>query len=489
MRFSVAIAIFLVPAGFAADPALTIYNQQFAVVRETIPLDLKAGVNAIQFDGATAQLEPDSVILRDPTGRRVLRVLEQNYRADPISMDALLRRNEGQTIQFQVRNGDHVELVTGKIVRAGEPVQRNPNGAVTPGTATQAIIEVDGKLQFNLPGTPLFPALGDALLKPVMDWTIETDRAGRLDAELAYVTGGFNWNADYNIVAGDSDLMDLIGWVTMENHSGKDFPNAQVKLMAGDVNKIQPRGGGGGGAIGGMVSMGAMSAPMTPPVTEKSFDEYHLYTLQRPVTLHDKETKQVEFVRADGIHSKIVYLYDGAHIDLNRYRGWNYDMVRNDSSYGTQSNPKVWVMREFQNSDANHLGMPLPKGRIRFYRRDTDGRLEFTGEDTIDHTPKDETIRVFTGSAFDLTGERKRTVYLSDMGRRSVDEGFEIKVRNHKKEAADVRVVEHLYRGATWDIASHSDAYIKTDAQTVEFRITLAPDQEKTITYTAHYTW
>jgi len=471
---------------FSADPALTIYNQQFAVVRETIALDLKQGVSNIQFEGATGMLEPESVMLRDPTGRRVLQILEQNYRADPISVDALLRRYEGRTIQFQIRSGDHVELVTGKIIRAGDPQQRLANGSF--GMATQPVIEVDGKLQFNLPGTPLFPALGDALLKPVLDWTVETDRAGRLDAELAYVTGGFNWNADYNIVQGDSDILNLIGWVTMENHSGKTFNQAQIKLMAGDVNKIQPRGGVGGGGGEFMASAG-LSMNGAPPVQEKTFDEYHLYTLQRPVTLHDKETKQVEFVRAEGVKSAVIYIYDGAKIDMSRYRGWNYDNIRNDSSYGTQSNPKVWVMREFQNSDANHLGMPLPKGKIRFYRRDTDGRLEFTGEDTIDHTPKDERIRVFTGSAFDLTGERKRTVFLNDMGRRSIDEGFEIKVRNHKKEPAEVRVVEHLYRGLTWDISSHSDAFTKTDAQTVEFRVTLNPDQEKTVTYNAHYAW
>jgi hypothetical protein len=154
-----------------------------------------------------------------------------------------------------------------------------------------------------------------------------------------------------------------------------------------------------------------------------------------------------------------------------------------------QSNPKVWVMREFVNSDANRLGMPLPKGRARFYRRDTDGRLEFTGEDTIDHTPKDEKIRVFTGAAFDLTGERKRTIFQNDMGRRIMDEAFEIKVRNHKKEPVEVRVVEHLYRGATWDISTSSMAFTKTDSQTIEFRVALQPDEEKTITYAAHYTW
>jgi len=132
--------------------------------------------------------------------------------------------------------------------------------------------------------------------------------------------------------------------------------------------------------------MGGISS--APPVTEKTFDEYHLYTLQRPVTIHDSETKQVEFVRAAGVKSNVIYIYDGAKIDTSRYQGWNPDMIRNNSNYGLQSNPKVWVMREFVNSDANRLGMPLPKGRVRFYRRDTDGRLEFTGEDTIDHTPR-----------------------------------------------------------------------------------------------------
>jgi hypothetical protein len=226
-----------------------------------------------------------------------------------------------------------------------------------------------------------------------------------------------------------------------------------------------------------------------PAVEEKSFDEYHLYTLQRPVTIHDKETKQVEFVRADGVKSEVVYIYDGMKVDSTRYRGWNPDQVRNDMNYGTLSNNKVWVMREFVNSNANHLGMPLPKGRVRFYRRDTDGRLEFTGEDSIDHTPKDERIRVFTGAAFDLNGERKRTVSLNDMGRRTIDEGFEIKVRNHKKERAEVRVVEHLYRGTTWDITTSSVPWVKNDSQTIEFRVMLNPDEEKAITYTAHYTW
>ncbi|MGB7602145.1 MAG: hypothetical protein WBM24_17690, partial [Candidatus Sulfotelmatobacter sp.] len=169
--------------------------------------------------------------------------------------------------------------------------------------------------------------------------------------------------------------------------------------------------------------------------------------------------------------------------------GWNWDNIRNDHSYGTESNPKIWVMREFRNSDANHLGMPLPKGRVRFYRRNDDGQTEFTGENTIDHTPHDETVRIYTGNAFDLAGERRRSDYIVDSNKRTATESFEIKLRNHKKEPVDVRVVEHLYRSANWDIASSSVEYKKTDSHTIEFPVTVAPDEEKTVTYTAHYSW
>jgi hypothetical protein len=176
-------------------------------------------------------------------------------------------------------------------------------------------------------------------------------------------------------------------------------------------------------------------------------------------------------------------------IDANRYRGWSYDSIRQDRDYGTQSNPKVWVMREFVNSETNHLGLPLPKGRLRFYRRDADGQMEFTGEDTIDHTPRDETVRVSTGNAFDLVGERRRTNYKMDSGEKWVDESFEIKLRNHKKEPAEIRVVEHLYRWTNWQITEKSNFYLKTDAQTIEFRVSVKPDEEQTVSYTVRYSW
>lgn len=472
----------------AADPALTIYNQNFAVIRDTVPLDLHKGENHITYSEITAHLEPQSVILRDVTGRVPLRILEQNYRADPVTAELLLSLFEGKTIDF-LAPGEKEQVVRGKIVRSGySPMFYNNGYQQAPPQAP--IIEVDGKLRFSLPGQPLFPALGDdTILKPTINWTVASDRDARINAELAYVSQGMTWSADYNVVAapGRGDV-DIIGWVSMQNDTGKTFENAHIKLMAGEVNKVEPQrrdavfqNGVMGGVAGGM--------PMRPPVTEKTFDEYHLYTLDRPATLHDRETKQVEFIRANNVASKPFYVYDGLKLDPNQYQGWNMDMIRNNPEYGAASNNKVWVMQEIKNSDANHLGMPLPAGRVRFYRQDSDGQLEFTGENEIPHTPKDETIRMFTGSAFDLTGERKRINFQNDMGRREINESFEIKVRNHKKQPVEVRVVEHLYRGLTWEIQQASVPFTKTDSQTIEYRVTLAPDEEKTITYNANYRW
>jgi len=476
-----------------SDPAITIYNQNFAVIRQPLSLDLNEGVNNVRFTETTAFLEPDSVMLRDPRGRRALQVLEQNFRNDPVSQELLLSMYEGKTIEFLVkREGGKLETVKGKIIRSGyAPRVYNPQYGYQQGYAgsTQPIIEIDGHLQFGLPGQPLFPALGnDTVLKPTLHWLLATDKPGHLDAELSYVSGGMKWEADYNVVAPENgDVLDVIGWVTINNQSGKQFDHARVRLMAGDVNKIMP-----GGVLGGVASrameMKAADA-MAPTVTERAFDEYHLYSLMRPVTLRDHETKQVEFVRAAGVRSQKLFVYDGAAIDWNRYSGWSFENIRNDPSYGTQSNPKIWVMQEFKNTAENHMGIALPRGRMRFYRRDEDGRLQFTGENYIDHTPKDETIRLYTGNSFDLVGERKRMDYKIDVNRQFCDESFEIKVRNHKKETVQVRVVEHLYRWSNWQIVSKSDGYRKLDANRIEFPVSVPADGEVTVRYTVHYSW
>lgn len=445
-------------------------------------------------------LEPDSVILRDPKGKRNIQILEQNYRADPISEGLLLSIYEGKEIEFLTTDKDNEKkIIKGKIIRSGyvphqaafqrygsQYAQSQAYYAGSSGTG-QPIIEVDGKLRFSLPGQPLFPSLtDDTILKPTLNWLIRTDTPGKLDAELSYVTGGMTWEADYSMLAPTKgDDLDMIGWVTMDNQTGRTFENAKIKLMAGDVSKIQqgqPYGGGYGGFAKSMSEMEAT-------VSEKTFEEYHLYTLNNPTTLRDRQTKQVEFVRANGIKSQTIYVYDGFKID-RRYIGYDPLSIRENREYGTQSNPKVWIMREFKNTEDNHLGIPLPKGLIRFYRTDEDGQMEFVGENTIDHTPKDEKVRVYTGNAFDLIGERIRTDFKVDYNAHWLDESFEIKVRNHKeKDTVEFRVVEHLYRWINWEIVQKSDDFEKTDAQTIEFRVQVPPGGEKVITYKVHYTW
>ncbi len=471
----------------STQPALTIYNQNFFVAREHLPLDLKPGINRINYVGIAAHVEPDSVILRDPEGRS-LQILEQNYRNDPVSQELLLSFYEGKTIEFMIQPG---QVVKGKVVRSGYVPSYTYAGAYQQPAYSQPIIEVDGVLRFGLPGQPLFPALSaDSILKPTLGWLLQTDKPGPFDAEISYVSGGMNWHADYNLVVADgsanqANLVDLVGWITMQNQSGKTFENAQVKLMAGDINKLAEARAETKALAGAAMRMA--DEAMAPAVREKSFDEFHLYTLEHTTTLHDQETKQVEFVRSTGLRAQRLYIYDGAQVAQYGYH--NFEQIRQDASYGTQSNPKVWVMQEFKNSEANHLGIPLPKGRLRFYRRDTDGHMEFVGENTIDHTPKDETLRIYTGNAFDIVGERKRTNYHVESSLHWMDESFEIRVRNHKKEAVNVRVVEHLYRWNNWKLAEQSTQSRKTDAQTVEFPVSIKPDGETVVTYTVHYWW
>lgn len=487
----------------AAGPALTIYNQNFAVVRDTVPLELKAGVNEAQFLGATAHVEPESVILRDPAGKLGLQILEQNYRNDPLTQPLLLSLFEGKSIDFLIRETNKPDrVVQGKIIRSGyvahsqqamqrygQQYQRSQMVMAygDAGTGTP-IIEVDGKIQFGLPGQPNFPSLGDdTILKPMLTWKLNAAQAAKVDAELSYVSGGMSWEADYNVVAGEkTDDIDLTGWVTMDNQSGKTFEEARIQLMAGDVNKVQPQEEGFGMAYGGMQK--DYKSAGIPPVSEKSFDEYHLYTLERTTTLRDRETKQVEFARSAGVKSQRVYVYDGMRVDWQRYRGYSRDSLWQNEEFGVDSHTKVAVMREFKNTAANGLGIPLPKGRARFYRKDGQ-QLQFVGENIIDHTPKDELVKVFTGNAFDLVGERRRTAFKIDHSNHWADETIEIKLRNRKSEPVEIRVAEHLYRWNNWEIVEKSNAYLKMNADEIQFRITVAPNEEKVLTYKVHYSW
>lgn len=465
-------------------PSLTIYNQDFAVVRENFPLRLNAGVNQLSFDGATSFVEPDSVVLRDPGGRVRLSILEQNYRTDIASQQNLLRVYEGKEIEFQVAPG---KIVRGRVIRAGGAMYGG-NGCYggNCGYAGETIVGIDGKIQFGLPGTPIFPALqNEALLKPSLNWLLQSDRTAQLDAEISYITGGMSWEASYNVVAPENgDLVDIIGWITLQNHSGHTFENARLQLMAGEVNKVQmqelaraDRAASGGNDL----------TLAQAPAKETAFDEYHLYTLTRSSTVENGETKQVEFLRGSGVPSKRIYVYEGYLLPEYLRSNWEYQFQQ--PGIGLTSNKQVYIMREFRNSASDHLGIPLPKGRIRFYRRDSDGSLQFIGENVIAHTPKDETVRVYTGNAFDITAERTRTDFHVDSSQRFIDETYQIKLRNHKKEAVKVQVVEHMYRCDNWTITARSTAYNKKDSHTVEFTAGIPPDKEQVVTYSVHYTW
>jgi hypothetical protein len=477
LQFATALVSALTCLTAQADPALTIYNQGFAVVRDSVPLDLKAGVNSITYSGATAQVEPESVILRDASGKVPLQILEQSYRNDPADVNLLLRLFEGKTIDFEVRGeNSKSSLIPGKIIRG-----QDDQTGLTP------IIEMDGKLRFGLPGQPIFPSLGDnTILQPTFTWQLQSAAETKLNAELAYVTGGFSWNADYNLVLPEKgESIDMIGWVSVKNESGKSFQDAKLKLLAGDVQKVIPQRYDKLGRKEDRAMPMAAMAEAAPAVTEKSFDDYHLYSVARQVSLRDRETKQIEFSRAQGVNSTRFYVYDGS--GFGAYGGmmpWY-----GEADYGgAEGSKKVASFVEFKNSEENKLGIPLPKGRVRFYRADGD-QLQFIGEAEIDHTPKDETLRLQTGNAFDLVGERKRTNFTKHQMRDEATESFEIKVRNRKKEPVEIRVVEHLFRWMNWEILESTLPHTKLNAQRIEFRVPLQPDEEKVLTYTVRYRW
>jgi hypothetical protein len=448
------------------EPSLTIHHSGFAHVRETVPVELKPGIQSLTFADATAQVEPDSIVLRDPARQAEFRILEQSYRNEPLSQAVLLRLFEGKTLDFLRREPEKPDrLVVGKVVRGG----LMPGGGIV-----EPMIEVDGKLQFSLPGEPLFPA-GEHELKPTIRWTLESRFSGKLQAELAYLSGGFSWEASYNLVEqAGGDGVNLVAWVSVRNESGRTFENARIKVLAGDIRRVppgfQPRIGGVRAMAAPMDSKGLIAVP-AQGVAEESVADHHLYTVLQPVTLRNQETKQVELLRASGVKAERVYVLETEGFAL-----------RSDSKLG-----KVQVFREIQNSEANRLGVALPKGKLRFYSEGADRQLEFFGEGEIEHTPKDEVLRVFTGHAFDLVGEHRVIHQTLDPANQLTTQVVEVKVRNRSKEAAEVRVREHPRRGGSWRLLKESQPHLDRDADTFEFVVPLRPGEERVVTYTIQF--
>jgi hypothetical protein len=327
-----------------------------------------------------------------------------------------------------------------------------------------------------------FGALPEGLItKPTLVWKLATEKVGQHLIEVAYQTGGINWQADYNAVLNVKDTaLDLGGWVTINNQSGATYKDAKLKLIAGDVRKVQPPQ-----SRAYNLAMMKATAEAAGGFEEKAFFEYHLYTLGRPATVAQNQTKQIELLKTADVPVKKIFLYDGAP----QYRF--YGGLINDANYGSEEgNKKINVIIEVKNSKDNHMGMALPKGKVRLYKRDeADGSLEFIGEDQIDHTPKDETVKLHIGDAFDIVGERKRTDVKIDMGRHVITESFEIRVRNHKTEPVEVLVKETLYRWNNWEITESNQKWTKYDSNTIHFPVKVDKDGEQVITYTVKYTW
>lgn len=444
---------------------LTVYNQNMALVKDKRVLTLKSGMNEVRFTDVAAQIDPTSVqfiSLTDPTGTRVL---EQNYAYDIVGSKKLLERYLDQNIALVTEDGTKYN---GKLLSgADDIILQHDDGQVT-------TIKLAQVREIKFPNLP-----GGLITKPTLIWLINAARAGNHDTQVTYITNGMNWKANYVVVVNKDDTaMNLNGWVTIDNQSGATYEDANLKLVAGDVRRVTPAPA----ARDMMALPTAPAAKAEPQFVQQDIFEYKLYSLQRTTTIRNRETKQIEFTSATGVPINKIFVYDGG----KAYRFYGYQIT--DPSYGKTSDTKVAVMLEFKNSEQNRLGIPLPKGTIRVYKADADGGNQFIGEDNIDHTPKDETIRLNIGNAFDVVGERTQTNF-AKISDRVIEETYQIKIRNHKKEAVEVRVVERLFRWSNWQILRSTQDYIKLDAQTIEFRVNVKPDSESVLSYTVRYSW
>ena len=449
-----------------AGPELAVYNQNLALVKDHRNLDLSQGLNEVRFADVAAQIDPTSVHFRSLTDPAGTVVLEQNYEYDIVGSQKLLQKYVDQEISVLTTDGK--EYAGTLLSGADDVILQAADGQVT-------VLKLDKIQEFTFPALP-----AGLITKPTLVWQVESAQSGSQDVEVTYLTNGINWKADYTaIMADDEKTLDLNGWVTLDNMSGASYKDAKLKLIAGDIHRAATTGL----VMEKQVMYDAMATP-APQVAERAFFEYHLYEVQRPVTVKDQQTKQIEFVTGSAIPADKFFVYDGAQDSF-----WGYGQPLTEPSYGTATNTKVMVMLDFKNGKDEGLGVPLPAGVVRVYKKDVDGSTLLIGEDNIDHTPKDEQVRLYIGDAFDIVGERTQTNFQVDTDKRWMEESYKITLRNHKDQDIEVRVVEHMYRWSQWNIKEASEKYEKKDAQTIEFRLPVKVDGETVVTYTVRYEW
>jgi len=461
------------------DIAVTAYNVDRAVIRDTRSVELEKGVNWVKFSDVAALIIPTSVHLTSSTDK-AFEIEEQNFDYDLVSDAKLLSKYIGEYVAVADKDGHLYE----GILLVGSKATIDRKGKITHHYNNLVIEHKDGRLLI-LPKENIadisFPLLPQGLItRPTLYWKIYAGDEGPRPCEIAYMTRGMNWHADYVLLLKEEGRrLDLSGMVTLDNQTGATYENARLKLVAGDVHMVEEE-------VALEEEMELMSrgqgrmAGALPQFEEKEFFEYHLYTLQRRATLKDNQTKQIDFVNARNIKAERIYVYDGAR--------FSQAYSSQDPAYGTLCNKKVDVYLEFKNSEENNLGIPLPRGKIRIKEEDAQGKESFIGEDEIDHTPRDEKILLKVGETYDLVGERKQ-VDFKRPGPRMADEEFEIALRNHKDEDVEIRIVEHLYRWADWEVIENSHPFIKTDSRTIEFRVKVPQDEEIKISYRVRYRW
>lgn len=442
-RALLALALPLFAAAALADEprvAVTVYNRDLGLVRERRTVDLEKGESVYSFQGVAARIDPTSVHIRPVDDRGGLEVIEQNYEYDLVSSDKIFEKYLEHPVEIFFR--DRGDVISGVLLsyQGGSAVLRDPGGE-------KLSVVLDGVRNVELAGTA-----EDFVTRPTLIWKLRNERAGSRDVEVEYLTSGIGWHAEYVALADKAnEHVDFAGWVSVENRSGAAYENARLKFVAGDVGRAET-------PPMPMMRADAFAAKGAPGVEERALFEYHLYEITRPTTIRENQVKQISFVPNTKVRVTKEYLYEP----------------------GKQPD-KIAVEFEMKNDEKEGLGIPLPAGLVRIFQDDGRGSAEFVGEDRIDHTPKNEKIRLRVGYAFDIVGERTVTDErrISDRVR---DRTVEIKIRNRKDEAVDVVVRESIE--ADWTIDLESLPHRKEDAHTAEWTVGVPPDEEQVVTYT-----
>jgi len=430
------------------DVAVTIYNNNLALVRDRRKAVLLPGEIKLRFADVSQQIKPETVSLKSLTDPDALRIIEQNYEFDLISPSKMMEKYVGKDV---------------RLVNFSTEMGFSEKEARLLSVNQGPIYQVGGEIYLGHPGTVVLPEIpANLIAKPSLIWLLKNEGADH-DIEVSYLTHGLLWQADYVLTLNNAEnLIDLEGWVTLTNQSGAQYTHAMLKVVAGEVNIVQPqmmRGGGLGGR--------AIQADRVAPMREETFAEYHLYTLPRRTTIKQNESKQVSLLTASGIRGEKVYEFRG-----------------NESFYFSRMPPQpeqnVEVFLKFQNEEQNQLGVPLPAGVMRVYQEDQDSMLQFAGEDRIEHTPKDEEVRLKLGNAFDVVGERTQTDW-DRVAEHVFESEYKIELRNHKEQNIEVNIVEPMTRD--WAIISSSHDYVKRDARTALFKVKVPADGETVVTY------